>query len=65
MLGSALKPSLDALTRRYGAALRPGRCLPKSQEAYDFLARFITEEKIECDYAETGGFHRDRETGTL
>ena len=35
---------------------RPGRCLPNSQEAYDFLARFITEEKIDCDYAETGGF---------
>ena len=55
MLGSALKPSLDALTRRYGAA-QARALLAESQEAYDFLARFITEEKIECDYAETGGF---------
>jgi glycine/D-amino acid oxidase-like deaminating enzyme len=55
MLGSALKPSLDALARRYGAA-RARALLAESQEAYDFLARFVTEEKIECDYAETGGF---------
>ncbi len=30
--------------------------MPSSHEAYDFLARFIAEEEIECNYAETGGF---------
>ena len=51
MLGSALKPSLDTLTRRYGRA-QALALLAEAKEAYDFLA----EEKIDCDYAETGGF---------
>ena len=55
MLGSALKPSLGTLTRRYGAG--PARALlAEAREAYDFLGRFIAEENIDCDYAETGGF---------
>jgi glycine/D-amino acid oxidase-like deaminating enzyme len=55
MLGGALKPSLDSLTHRYGAA-RAAALLGEAKEAYDFLARFISEEGIACDYAETGGF---------
>ncbi|HME21353.1 MAG TPA: FAD-binding oxidoreductase [Acetobacteraceae bacterium] len=55
MLGSALKPSLDTLTRHYGAA-QAKALLAESREAYAFLGRFIAEEKIACDYAETGGF---------
>ena len=51
---------VEAVARHADAPLRcrsaPGRCLPKSREAYDFLGRFIAEEKIDCDYAETGGF---------
>jgi glycine/D-amino acid oxidase-like deaminating enzyme len=55
MLGSWLKPSLEVLTRRYGPGV--ARALfAESREAYDFLGRFITEENIECNYAETGGF---------
>ncbi len=55
MLGSWLKPSLDTLTRRYGP--EAARALfAESREAYDFLGRFIADETIECDYAETGAF---------
>ena len=55
MLGSALKPSLDTLTRRYGRA-QALALLAEAKEAYEFLPRFLAEEKIDCDYAETGGF---------
>lgn len=55
MLGHALKPSLDKLARRYGEKLAKG-LLTEAREAYDFLSRFIAEEHIECDYAETGAF---------
>jgi glycine/D-amino acid oxidase-like deaminating enzyme len=55
MLGSALKPSLGTLTRRYGAG-PAGALLAEAREAYDFLGHFIAEENIDCDYAETGGF---------
>jgi glycine/D-amino acid oxidase-like deaminating enzyme len=55
MLGSALKPSLDALSRRYGAELARS-LLGEAQEAYQFLGRFLAEENIDCDYVETGGF---------
>src|ERR1700722_1803077 len=55
MLGSWLKPSLDTLPRRYGP--EAARALfAESREAYDFLGRFIAEEDIACDYAETGAF---------
>jgi hypothetical protein len=39
ILGSALKPSLDALTRRYGAA-HAKALLAESREAHDFLTCF-------------------------
>ena len=55
MLGSALKPSLDALTRRYGRD-RALALLAEAKEAYEFLPRFLAEEQIDCDYAENGGF---------
>jgi glycine/D-amino acid oxidase-like deaminating enzyme len=55
MLGSALKPSVDTLTRHYGRTLASA-LLAEAKEAYQFLPRFLAEEKIECDYAETGGF---------
>lgn len=55
MLGYALKPGLDALSHRYGMKLATA-LLTEAREAYDFLGRFITEENIACDYAETGGF---------
>ena len=55
MLGSWLKPSLDTLTRRYGPEAARA-LLDESREAYDFLGRFIADEDIECDYAETGAF---------
>ena len=57
MLGSTLKPSLELekLTRRYGGA-RARALLAEAREAYDFLGRFIAEENIACNYAETGGF---------
>jgi len=55
MLSSALKPSLDTLTRRYGRA-QALSVLAEAKEAYDFLPHFLGEENIECDYAETGGF---------
>ena len=55
MLGSALKPPLGTLTRRYGA-VQARALLAEAKEAYNFLARFIADEGIACDYAETGGF---------
>ena len=55
MLGSALKPSLDTLARHYGAT-QAKALLAEAREAYDFLGRFIAEEEIACDYAETGEF---------
>ncbi len=55
MLGHALKPSLDTLSRRYGEQLAES-LLSEAREAYDFLGRFIADENIECDYAETGAF---------
>ena len=55
MLGHALKPSLSTLTHRYGERIARS-LLTEAQEAYDFLGRFIAEEGIDCDYAETGAF---------
>ena len=55
MLGHALKPSLDALTRRYGAELARA-LLAEAREAYDFLGRFIADECIDCNYVESGAF---------
>lgn len=55
MLGSALKPSLEALSNRYGSAAARA-LLAEAKAAYDYLGRFVAEEKIACDYAETGGF---------
>lgn len=55
MLGHALKPSLSTLSRRYGEKTAKA-LLTEAREAYDFLGRFITEEGIACDYAETGAF---------
>jgi glycine/D-amino acid oxidase-like deaminating enzyme len=55
MLGHALKPSLDALTRRYGQELAKA-LLAEAREAYDFLCHFIADENIDCDYVETGAF---------
>ena len=55
MLGSALKPGLDTLTRRYGRD-QALAVLAEAKDAYDFLPRFLSEENIDCDYAETGGF---------
>lgn len=55
MLGHALKPSLDTLAGRYGKQLATA-LLTEAREAYDFLGRFIAEEDIQCDYAETGAF---------
>lgn len=55
MLGHALKPSLDKLTQRYGERLAK-ELLTEAREAYDFLGRFVADESIECDYAETGAF---------
>jgi glycine/D-amino acid oxidase-like deaminating enzyme len=55
MLGSALKPSLDTLTRRYGRD-QALALLAEAKDAYEFLPRLLADEKIDCDYAETGGF---------
>ncbi len=55
MLGHALKPSFSTLSRRYGARTAKA-LLTEAREAYDFLGRFIADEGIECDYAETGAF---------
>jgi glycine/D-amino acid oxidase-like deaminating enzyme len=55
MLGHALKPSLSTLTHRYGEKLAKA-LLAEAKEAYDFLGRFIADEDIACDYAETGAF---------
>lgn len=55
MLGHALKPSLNKLTHRYGERLAKA-LLTEAREAYDFLGRFVADENIECDYAETGAF---------
>jgi hypothetical protein len=64
MLGSALKPSLDTLTRRYGRD-QALAVLAEAKEAYEFLPRFLAEEKIDCDYAETGGLHRYCQAGAV
>jgi glycine/D-amino acid oxidase-like deaminating enzyme len=55
MLGHALKPSLDTLARRYGEQLATA-LLTEAREAYNSLGRFIAEENIQCDYAESGAF---------
>jgi glycine/D-amino acid oxidase-like deaminating enzyme len=55
MLGHALKPGFDTLARRYGEPLAKS-LLTEAREAYDFLGRFVAEESIPCDYAETGAF---------
>jgi len=55
MLGHALKPSLNALSSRYGAALAQA-LLREAREAYDYHGQFIATENIDCNYAETGAF---------
>lgn len=55
MLGSALEPSLDELSRRYGRD-QALAVLAEAKAAYEFLPSFLEKENIACDYAETGGF---------
>jgi glycine/D-amino acid oxidase-like deaminating enzyme len=55
MLGHALKPSFNTLSRRYGEQTAKA-LLTEAREAYDFLGDFIADEGIECDYAESGAF---------
>jgi len=53
--GAGLKPGLDGLTARYGAA-RARALYEEAMASLEFLAAFIAAEKIECDFHRPGRF---------
>jgi glycine/D-amino acid oxidase-like deaminating enzyme len=55
MCGDWLKPSLGTLARRYGRE-RAEALIGEAREAFEFLATFLVEEGIDCDYVRSGGF---------
>ncbi len=55
MCSDVLKPTLAELTRRYGEAMARG-LLAETREALDFLASFLAEEAIDCNFSFCGGF---------
>ena len=64
MLGSALKPSLDTLTRRYGRA-QALAVLAEAKEAYEFLPRFLARREDRVRLRRDGRLHRYRKAGAI
>lgn len=54
-ISTSLKPGFEALSRRYGAALATD-LLREGQASLDYLADFVAEEKIDCDFNRCGRF---------
>lgn len=55
-IGTSIKPSLGALTKRYG----PERALAiraEGRKSLDWIEDFITSEEIDCDFRISGRFH--------
>ncbi len=55
MLGDWLRPSFDTLLRRFGKQ-RAAALIAEAREAFEFLGQFIAAERIDCNFALTGGF---------
>jgi glycine/D-amino acid oxidase-like deaminating enzyme len=55
-ISTSVKPSFSTLKRRYGEA-RAVAILKEGQASLDHVARFVDEEKIDCDFGVVGRFH--------
>ncbi|MEO1469532.1 MAG: FAD-binding oxidoreductase [Pseudomonadota bacterium] len=55
-VSTSIKPSLDALTRRFGAG-RARAIRAEGPAALDWLERFVGEEGIDCAFRRSGRFH--------
>ncbi|AKH98949.1 glycine/D-amino acid oxidase, deaminating [Hoeflea sp. IMCC20628] len=55
-ISTSVKPSFSTLTRRYGEE-RAISILKEGQASLDHVARFVGQEKIECDFGVVGRFH--------
>jgi len=55
-VSTSIKPSFDALTRRFGAS-RAFDILQEGQRSLAWLGEFIERERITCDFNRVGRFH--------
>lgn len=55
-VSTSIKPSFDLLARRHGEK-RAFDILKEGQNSLAFIARFVAEEGIDCDFAPVGRFH--------
>lgn len=55
-ISTSIKPTLETLTRRHGAAVAAG-ILREGQRSLDWVESFVREEGIDCDFARVGRFH--------
>lgn len=55
-ISTSVKPSFSALTRRYGEA-QAISILKEGQASLDHVAKFVSDERIDCDFAVVGRFH--------
>ena len=55
-ISTSVKPSLGALTKRYGRATAEA-VLREGQTALGWLAEFVAQEQIQCDFQVPGRFH--------
>ena len=55
-ISTSVKPSFSTLKHRYGEA-RAIAILKEGQASLDHVARFVAEERIDCDFGVVGRFH--------
>ncbi|MDF1609265.1 FAD-binding oxidoreductase [Hoeflea sp. YIM 152468] len=55
-ISTSVKPSFSLLKRRYGEA-RAIAILKEGQASLDHVAKFVSDENIDCDFSVVGRFH--------
>ena len=55
-ISTSIKPGFDELARRHGAE-RASAILREGQASLDFVADFVSAEKLDCDFRIAGRFH--------
>jgi len=55
-VSTSIKPSFELLARRHGAA-RAFDILKEGQRSLTWIAQFVRDENIDCDFARVGRFH--------
>ena len=55
-ISTSIKPGYALLAKRYGDA-RARAILMEGRQSLDWIARFVADERIDCDFARVGRFH--------